>query len=48
MKTLKNIKDVKPLPKQKQKTVTGGNAAAEESFAEDTSKPRPPLIIIAG
>jgi hypothetical protein len=50
MKTIKNIKGVKPLPKQQQQKVNGGTAAMEtsESSAEDTSKPRPPLLIIAG
>jgi hypothetical protein len=48
MKTLKNMKGVKPLPKQKQKKITGGDSSDDAGFAEDTSRPRPPLIIIAG
>jgi hypothetical protein len=47
MKTLKNMKGIKPLPKQKQKKITGGDSTSE-GFSEDSSKPRPPLLIIAG
>jgi hypothetical protein len=50
MKTIKRMKGVKPLPKQQQQKVNGGTAAMEtsESSAEDSSRPRPPYIIIAG
>ena len=50
MKTIKNMKGVKPLPKKHQQNVNGGSAASEtaEASAEDTSMPRPPLLIIAG
>ena len=46
MKTIKDMKGVKPLPKKHQQKVSGGSAEAVEASESDVSKPRPPLILI--
>ena len=48
MKTLKNMKRVKALPKKYQQKVNGGSAESEtlEAAEADASKPRPPMLTI--
>ena len=48
MKTIKNMKGIKPLSKNNQQKINGGSAELEslEAAEADASKPRPPLLLI--